>query len=328
MVRKITALTIAGCVLTLATNVFAEADPESDPAIKMDAVSSMLPPNARAGECYARLFVPAEYKNVSKTVVKREAGVKIETTPAEYEWIEDKVLVKEAFEKLEVKPAEFKWVEENVLVKPAGEKLVAEEAEYNTVDERVLVRDGYTSWKKGRGPIEKLDHGTGEIMCLVNVPPEYKTVTKRVLVKPAGVRKVEVPAEYATIKKQVLVTPAQTVKTMVPAEYKTVKTMKLVQPAQEIRTDIPAELETVAENIKITDGRMEWRPILCETNTSSDVVRKLQSALMKAGFNPGAVDGSLGGRTFTAVQAYQQSKGLPSGQLTLETLNSLGVLTN
>lgn len=328
MVRKITALTIAGCALTLATNVFAESDPAADPTIKMDAASSMLPPNARPGECYARVFAPPEYKNVSKTVVKREAGVKIETTPAEYEWIEDQVLVKEAFEKLEIKPAEFKWVEEEVLVKPAGEKLVAEEAEYNTVEERVLVRDGYTSWKKGRGPIEKLDHGTGEIMCLVNVPPEYKTVTKRVLVKPAGVRKVEVPAEHATIKKQVLVTPAQTVKAMVPAEFKTVKSMKLVQPAQEMRTEIPAELETVAENIKIADGRMEWRPILCETNTSSDVVRKLQGALQKAGFNPGSVDGSLGGRTFTAMQAYQQSQGLPSGQLTLETLNSLGVLTN
>ena len=30
-------------------------------AIKLDAASSMLPPNARAGECYARLFVPAEH---------------------------------------------------------------------------------------------------------------------------------------------------------------------------------------------------------------------------------------------------------------------------
>lgn len=324
MLRKMTALTIAGCALALATSGAAE----TNPAEEVEAVTSMLPPNARPGECYARLFVPPEYKNVSKTVVKREAGIKIETTPAEYEWIEEEVLVKEAFEKLEVIPAEFKWVEEEVLVKPAGEKLVAVEAEYETVEERVLVRDGYTTWKKGRGPIEKIDHGTGEIMCLVNVPPEYKTMTKRVLVRPAGVDKIEVPAEHATVKKEVLVKAAETRKIEVPAEYKTVKTMKLVQPAQEIRTEIPAEVETVAENVKVKDGRMEWRPILCETNTSPDVVRKLQSALMNAGFNPGAIDGSLGGRTFTAVQAYQQANGLPSGQLTLETLNSLGVLTN
>ncbi|MBL8658518.1 MAG: hypothetical protein JNM75_02045 [Rhodospirillales bacterium] len=38
---------------------------------------------------------------------------------------------------------------------------------------------------------------------------------------------------------------------------------------------------------------MEWRPILRETNTSPDVVCKLQSALPDAGFNPGAIDGSL-----------------------------------
>lgn len=324
MLRKMTALTIAGCAMALASSGAAE----TGPAQAVQAAASMLPPNARPGECYARVFVPPEYKNVSKTVVKREAGVKIETTPAEYEWVEEQVLVKEAFDKLEIIPAEFDWVEEQVLVKPAGEKLVPVEAEYDTVEERVLVRDGYTTWKKGRGPIEKLDHGTGEIMCLVNVPPEYKTVTKRVLVRPAGVDKVEVPAEYATVKKQVLLKAAETRKIEVPAEYKTVKTMKLVQPAQEIRTEIPAEVETVAENVKVKDGRMEWRPILCETNTSPDVVRKLQSALMNAGFNPGAIDGSLGGRTFTAVQAYQQANGLPSGQLTLETLHSLGVLTN
>lgn len=324
MLKKTTALTIAGCALALATSGAAE----TNPAQGVQAATAMLPPNARPGECYARVFVPPEYKNVTKTVVKREAGVKIETTPAEYEWVEEDVLVKEAFEKLEIIPAEFKWVEEQVLVKPAGEKLVAVEAEYDTVEERVLVRDGYTTWKKGRGPIEKIDHGTGEIMCLVNVPPEYKTMTKRVLVRPAGVKKVEVPAEYATVKKEILVKAAETRKIEVPAEYKTVKTMKLVQPAQEIRTEIPAEIETVAENVKVKDGRMEWRPILCETNTSPDVVRKLQSALMDAGFNPGAIDGSLGGRTFSAVKAYQQANGLPSGQLTLETLNSLGVLTN
>ncbi len=169
MLRKMTALTIAGCALGLATGSAADTNPAAKTDTGVEAVASMLPPNARPGECYARLFVPAEYKNVSKTVVKREAGVKIETTSAEYEWVEEQVLVKDKFEKLEVIPAEFTWAEEQVVVKPAGEKLVAVDAEYNEVDERVLVRDGYTTWKKGRGPIEKLDHGTGEIMCLVNV---------------------------------------------------------------------------------------------------------------------------------------------------------------
>lgn len=44
--------------------------------------------------------------------------------------------------------------------------------------------------EKGRGPVEKLDQATGEIMCLVEVPAEYRTVTKRVQVSPPGAREV------------------------------------------------------------------------------------------------------------------------------------------
>lgn len=83
---------------------------------------------------------------------------------------------------------------------------------YENVTEKVLVRDGYTTWKKGRGPIERIDNATGEIMCLVEVPPEYKTVTKRVIKTPASVRQVEIPAEYKTVKRRLVVEPANPVR--------------------------------------------------------------------------------------------------------------------
>ena len=70
---------------------------------------------------------------------------------------------------------------------------------------------------------------------------------------------------------------------------------------------------------------MEWREILCETNTTPDVIRRVQGALRREGYNPGVADGVLGGQTLTALRAYQVDNNLPSGQLTIATVRRLGI---
>ncbi len=292
-----------------------------------DAGNNLLPPKAQPGECYARVFAPAQYKDIEKTVLVKEAGKRIQTVPAVYEWVEEKVLVKEPTEVLKVIPAKYDWVEERVLVKEASSKLIEEPAVYETEYEKVLVRDAYTTWKKGRGPIEKIDDATGEIMCLVEVPAEYKNVAKRVLVKPAGVRKVAIPAEYKVVRKRVVVESAKTATEVVPAEYKTIRVRKMVKDASEQQFDIPAEYRTIKERQLVSEGELEWRPILCETNTTKDVVKRLQVALKDDGFDPGPIDGIVGRQTMAAVKAYQRKNGLAVGQLTLETLKKLGVMS-
>ncbi len=287
-----------------------------------------LPPNAKPGECYARVFIPPKYETATKQVLKQAADEKVQLVPAQFQWAEERVLVKEASTRLEVIPAKYNTVEERVLVKEASEELVSEPAVYANEVEKLLVRPAYTTWKKGRGPIEKIDDTTGEIMCLVEVPAEYKTITKRVLVKPATTRKVTIPAEYRTVKKRVMAEPPKTVTVEIPAEYRTVRVKKLVTPAKEQRIAIPASYETVTEQKLVSGGKLQWRSILCETNTTPDVVTSLQRALRKAGYNPGMVDGILGDRTMEAVQAYQRAKGLPRGELTMDTLRSLGVVAS
>ena len=71
---------------------------------------------------------------------------------------------------------------------------------------------------------------------------------------------------------------------------------------------------------------MEWQSILCETNTTPNVISSLQRALKMRGYDPGRIDGVLGRETLNAVSSYQRSKGMASGQLTMETLQSLNVL--
>ena len=275
-------------------------------------------PNAKAGECYAQVIIPAEYKTDTQTVTVKEASSKIEIIPAKYEWVEEKVLVKEASKKLvpvpatytevtekvlvtpaekiwtkgtakdaaranastfagavanglnladakvgncyaeyhipaqyktetqqvlkteasskvEIIPAKYEWKEERVLVKEASSKLIEVPAVYETVTEKVLVKPASTEWKKGRGPIERLNNSTGDIMCLVEVPAVYKTVTKRVLKTPSSTKKVEIPAEY-----------------------KVEKVRKLVTPAKEKKTEIPATYETVTKRIKTADEKVMW----------------------------------------------------------------------
>lgn len=297
------------------------------PPVEQSAVAGnyMLPPNAKTGECYARVFVPEKYRIETKQLLKKEAGFEIQVSEPEYEWVEEKILVKEESEVAEVVPAKYEWRTEKVLVKEAHEHLKRIPAVYETREEKVLVKPAHTVWKKGRGPIEKMDYVTGEIMCLVEVPAEYKTVTKKMLVTPERTEKVMHPAVYKEVGKYVIVEqPKIKIKT-IPAEYKTVKVKKIVRPAQETKVPVPAEYQAIEQQVKIADSYMEWRRILCETNSTPDVIRRLQGALVAAGYNPGEIDGLVGGATLRAVKRYQRDNNLAVGQLTIETLEKLGV---
>ena len=55
------------------------------------------------------------------------------------------------------------------------------------------------------------------------------------------------------------------------------------------------------------------------------VMRKVQQALVNAGFNPGPVDGVSGAKTRNAIESFQKQNNLPAGKLTKNTLRALGV---
>jgi hypothetical protein len=215
---------------------------------------------------------------------------------------------------------------EEVMVTPESYNLVEVPATYETVTEKILVREAHMEWKKGTGPIQKINEATGEIMCLVEEPALYKTVSKRILKTPVTTTKVEIPATYKTVKRRVMKTPPETRVVTIPAEYQTVKVTKLVQPAAEKRIQIPAKYQTVTKKIKVSDGHMEWRGILCDTNMTRSKISDIQRALKSAGYDPGPIDGVIGSATIKAVNSFQKEKGLVvSKYLTMNTLKELGV---
>lgn len=303
-----------------------QAQPAPMAAPRASADEMLLPPQAAPGQCFARIFIPPTYRTVSEKVLKRAASEKVAVIPAKYETATERVLVKAAAERMEVVPATYAWEEEKVLVEPAKTRLVQVPATYETVSEKMLVKAAHTTWKKGTGPIQRIDQGTGEIMCLVEVPAEYRTVSKTVMKTAPATRSEEIPAVYKTVKKQVMVTPPSTKVVQIPEEYRTVKVTKLVTPAREVRTPIAEEYQTVTKQEQVTDGKMEWREILCDTNMTNTKVSQVQRALQQAGYNPGPVDGVIGSQTMQAVNSFQKDKNLVVSQyLTIDTVNALGV---
>ena len=469
---------------------------------------SLLPPNAKPGECYARVWLPPRFKTVTEKVLSKAEGEKLEVIPAKYEWTTEKVLVSEpgekmvavpptyktvsdkilvrdaetywtfgthgvssakgntakiadanrmnaartmglnannaqvgqcfaeyyipakygtktekmlkseASSKLQVIPAKYKTVTEKVLVKEASEKVVKVPAKYKTVTEKVLVKPAYTTWKvsecsggaclpdqvPGRvsGSRDRIDQATGEVMCLVEVPAQYRTITKRVMVTPPTTKRITIPAEYKTvtvrkmvtppqervvnipeqfqtvtktakisdaetywctvgtngksckagsgkvgratgdvlclnakpaqyrtITKRVVNTPASTKRITIPARYKTVKVRKMVTPPAERRITIPASYQTVSRTEKVSDGHMEWMPVLCQVNMTRDKIKAIQTALKKAGYYRGPIDGIVASQTISALRKFQDAKGLTKTRfLTMETINALGVRVN
>jgi hypothetical protein len=284
-----------------------------------------LPPNAKPGECYARVLTPARYETVTEEMVVVPETETIEIDPAQYDWTEKTIITREASEQLEIIPARYETRTETVVVEPERIEYQVIPAQFETREERIKVREGYTTWKKGSGPFSRIDEATGEIMCLVEVPAEYKTQTVRVMTSPPRTEKIVIPAKSREVAREVLVQKATTRATQIPAVTETVRYQKLVSPPRERKVKVPAVYDTVTTQKMVSSGQLEWAPILCETNVTSDVVAKIQSALEREGYYKGPIDGTLGPSTMAAVDAYQRAEGLATGGLTLETVRKLRV---
>ena len=184
----------------------AAAAPEQ-PKEKTVVVAEPGPPPNKAGECYTKVMLPAEWRNEPTQQMVRAAGERVEYSEPVYQDAEERVLVKPASKKVTVVPAEYGQVEEKVLVREAYRREIEIPALYNTYFDKVMEKPARDVWKPGRGTVEKIDPTTGEILCLVHEDATYKTVERKELCRAASKRYEDVPAEYATVKKTVLKKP-------------------------------------------------------------------------------------------------------------------------
>ena len=289
------------------------------------ASDNLLPPNAKAGQCFARVYTPPTYRTDNESVLKAEAYDVVTIIPAVYDVEKKTVMTQAETEELEVIPAVYGWKEEQVIVSPEITELRKVPAVYGFEEEQLLVKPAHSIWKKGSGPITKVNQSTGEIMCLVEVPAVYETVKKRILVSPETTKQVVVKdAVYKTVKTRIVEQPAKTVTKVIPAVYDTVAVKKLVEESSAKSTNIPAVYETIQTTSKVDDGYLKWTPILCETNVTGDIIRQLQQTLNDKDYKAGPVDGIYGWQTTNAVRKYQKDNNMPGdGQLTISLVEDL-----
>jgi hypothetical protein len=193
--------------------------------------------------------------------------------------------------KINVQPAQFKEVEKKILVRPAYHKIEVIPAKYETKEEKILVAPARAVWTYKDG-----------IYCKVEVPAEYITVTRKVLVEPPKCKKVLVPAEYKVIKVQQLVKDASCKKEPIPPKYGVVKKTFMVKGPEVI-----------------------WDAILCDVNLKPEDIKIIQQKLKELGYYNGPINGKLDDATMAAVVKFQVDHNLPAGNISIETLEAMGL---
>ena len=260
--------------------------------------ASLTPPEAKPGECYARVVLPAQYETV-----------------------EEKVMVKEAAEEISIVPAKYSPVEKEIEIVPATKKLIPVPASYSKVIETIEVKPAISTWRTGlkekSAPVSKAILAAAEAAgvdlkgsqpgdcykeyfvprkfktitedILVRseynetevIPPEFEVAEETVVIRPAGKEIVEVPAVYEETEEKILVeaektvwkkgqNPAQKVSgatgeimclVKVPAKYKTIKKRVLKSPATTKVIDVPEETMTVEVKKLVSDTQLKNIPI-------------------------------------------------------------------
>lgn len=304
----------------------AAAAPAPEPQEKTVVVAeSNPPPNAKPGECYTKVMLPAEFRDEPVQQVVRAAGERTEYTEPVYEEVEERFLVKPASKRVTVIPATLGEVEEQVLVRDAYRREIEIPALYNTYFEQVLEKPARQVWKPGRGAVEKVDPNTGEILCLVSEEAVYKTVERKELARQASKTFQEVPAEYATVKKTVVKTPETVQEVEIPAEYTTHKVRKLTKMPEAVKVPVAAEYATVNKQVMVRPEQAVWDQVLCDVNATPAKIQQVETALKSQGYTVNA-DGQIDAELTESVKAFQQKNGLhATGLMTAETLSKLGV---
>jgi post-segregation antitoxin (ccd killing protein) len=293
------------------------------------------PADAAPGQCFARVLIPEVAETTTEQVIDQAERTEIKLIPAEYQMVDETITVRPARKELRVIPATFRTETQVVEVEPARTEQVVVPAAMETTMERVMVRPAYTTWKPGNnlfgrgaragaaGPGGD-ELATGELLCRVEVPAEYKMVPRQVVARPASTQARIIPAQTQTLTRQVEATPARVEETVIPAETRTIKVRKMVSAARQEEIRIPATYRTVEKRVVKSAAAVQWREVLCETNTSPQKIAEIQRALASRGFTTN-VDGAFGAQTLAAMEAFQRRSGLPVGNLTIDTVQALGV---
>ena len=332
-----------------------EVSPASTKWVKKKADRNCL--SADPNDCLVWCFVeiPAQYRTISRTVNKgcpagyhestagggssSKSCVKVNWTPAKYG--ARRVMTQApTYETVEV-PAQYQTVTKRVLKTPASIKKVVVPAEYKTVSRKVrkglksagmvhptgTMLVGASSDGSADGTLKNpVTGGDLNINPMAGYPLDEQYTAGDAAVGDIDHSRINPSTGGVNASG----TSAQSGywNTFYSAGCPSGYQYDPVDNLCKTNENIPAKYTTVSKRVlKTAGGFSEWREVVCEADVTSDLVRRVQSALISRGYDLGTsgADNRLGASSKAALVKFQRENGLPVGQLDLETLKALGV---
>ena len=164
---------------------------------------------------------PAEYRTEEERIMIKPASKRYVYVPAEFRTTQKTIKVEDSYNEISITAASFASASERILVSPSAVRYeyqrnvencnspngdcvvvcaVEYPEEYRSVPTQVVDRQAaYTATPRGGRSItvDVQELASPARVDEIDVPAEYTTITKRILVKDEAVSENEVPAEYA-----------------------------------------------------------------------------------------------------------------------------------
>lgn len=255
--------------------------------------------------------VNAKFEKNSKRVMSKEAYKVLKVVPAQFETVKEQVLVKEAYKVAKVVPATYKTETFQEMVKPGYTTYDKKPAQFREEKSTIEISPKSQKWVQKRDSKNCLGTNPDDCMvwCLVEIPAEYKTVTKKVLVGCGDgwdlkgddcIKAVKVDPVYKSYTKKVVATPARVDYTDYPSQYKERTYQKQVSEAKVVEELVPAAytdwsfeaVKTDASAIETAiPGKFETRTfqnlgndaIVTETTIPAEIITIQKTNIVSAG---------------------------------------------
>ncbi len=265
-------------LLTVAVSVAMQAHAEGEEqASPVDATNTL--PDAKPGECFAKVIVPAAYETSTEEVVVQPEQETVEIIPATFDPAEVEVQVKPEYTKLKAVPAKYRTEEELVEVEPARNEWVTSLGKKGIPASPALLVAAKTSG------IEIDSAQPGQCYREFYNPAKFEQADKQVEIKEASENIVVKEAEFEPAEEVVTVREAYTVKKLIPAVYEKVEEKFEIEPAKAVwkkgsglveRIDnttgeimclvnVPAKYETLLKTVLKSEAKIEESEVPAET---------------------------------------------------------------
>jgi phosphopantothenoylcysteine synthetase/decarboxylase len=294
-------------------------------------VAQNFPENAVPGKCYYQCMTDDVYERITTQIMLKESSFYYKPVPAIYDTIKVNLMIREGYTTFILEAAQWAMLTDSVLINPARNTQQYTPPIYQTINEQVLVKPATTKWIKKPNSNACLAASTNTqtclIWCLINQDAEYKTISKKVLSKPASLNTITIPAGYKTITRAVLQKPATVSTQTVAPEYRTIDKLVLKQKASLEKVEIEAEYSTVSSKALTKKGGLtQWTEVICHNGgVNPQNFIKIKNALKLKGYYNGPMDNILNKECREALIKFPKDHHLPVGNLNKETLAALGI---